>query len=156
MGNRRSTSESDYRMYSRPVPGESGDWVEVVDDGGEPPRVSSRTTHTEAEFSDADVDGAAAQGPLGVAAAPRSRFNPYLCAAWAVVAMMLVLGLIWLSGNLQITSAIYGGGSAVTSAQDVAMMNFQMMGVYLLPFGLAGALALLMLQAAGYRRERRV
>ncbi|MCQ1953641.1 hypothetical protein [Arthrobacter sp. zg-Y238] len=137
------------------MPGESADWVEVVSDGGEPPQASSLTARTGAEFSDADRGGATAEGPVDTAAASRSRSNPYLWAAWAVVAMMLVLGLIWLSGNLQITSAIYSGGSAVTSAQDVAVMNFQMMGVYLLPFGLAGALALLMLQAAGYRHERR-
>ncbi|MCC9204983.1 hypothetical protein [Arthrobacter sp. zg-Y769] len=154
MGTRRSISKSDYRLYARPVPGESGDWVEVVDDGGEPPQASSRITHPEAEFNDAGGDDAAAEWPFDSAAAPRSRFNPYLRAAWAVVSIMLVLGLFWLFGNLQAMTTIYSS-TGTMGRQDLVLMNFHLMGVYLLPFGLAGALALLMLQAAGYRRERR-
>ena len=154
MGNRRRTSETDYRLYARPVPGESGDWVEVVSDGGEPPQASSHITHAEAEFIDAGVDGATAQGPPEAAAAPRSRFNPYLCAAWAVVAAMLASGLLWLYGDLQMMTTMYSGTPSM-NRQDLVMMNFYQMGVYLLPFGLSGALALLMLHAAGYRSARR-
>ena len=154
MTERRSTSESDYRLYSRPLPGESGDWVEVVDDGEPQQSSDPATPNGAAEFSEAGVASAGADGRLGPAA-PQRRFNPYLCAAWAVVALMLVLGLIWLSGNFQMMTAIYGSTGPTMSRQDVMAMNFQMMGVYLLPFGLAGALALLILQAAGYRGEPR-
>ena len=155
MANRRSTSESDYRLYSRPVHGESGDWVEVVDDG-EPQQEADPASPTgAAEFSAAGVAGADEDGGFVTAAAPRRQVNPYLCAAWVVVALMLVLGLIWLSGNFQMMTAIYGSTGPTMSRQDVMAMNFQMMGVYLLPFGLAGALALLILQAAGYRGEPR-
>ncbi|MCQ2001031.1 hypothetical protein [Arthrobacter zhaoxinii] len=151
MGTRRSISKSDYRLYARPVSGESGDWVEVVADGGEPPQASSPTTHAEAEFGDAGGDDTAAEWPFDSAAAPGSRFNPYLCAAWAVVAIMLVLGLFWLFGNLEAMTAMYST-TGTMSRQEVVMMKFHLMGVYLLPFGLAGGLALLTVQAAGYRR----
>ena len=65
------------------------------------------------------------------------------------------LGLIWLFGNLQMMTAIYGSTGPTMSRLDVMAMNFQGMGLYLLPFGLAGALALLILQAADYRGGRR-
>ncbi|KAD3720610.1 hypothetical protein GD627_07315 [Arthrobacter yangruifuii] len=143
----RSIGTSDYRLYSRPAPGGGGDYVEVVDDGGELPAAPARAQAEAGETGPA----AGAAGGWGPDTAPRSRFNPYLCAAWAVVALMLAGGLTWLSGALPEMATVYSSSAAHMTSQDLMRMNFQMMGVYLLPFGLAGALALLTVQAARYR-----
>ena len=146
MGNQRNTNEADHRLYTRPAPGETGDWVEVVADGGD--GLPSHR-HDGGEFSDTDMDG----GRPAAAVPPRSRFNPYLAAAWAVVALMLGVGLFWLFDTSQL-AMMYGSASTVTRTQ-MTMINFHQMGMYMLPFGLAGALALLAVQAVGYRRGSR-
>ena len=146
MGNQRNTNEADHRLYTRPAPGETGDWVEVVADGGD--GLPSHR-HDGGEFSDTDMDG----GRPAAAVPPRSRFNPYLAAAWAVVALMLGVGLFWLFGTSQM-AAMYGS-SGVMTGKDMIVMNFHSTGMYLLPFGLAAAFTLLTVQAVGYRRESR-
>ena len=145
MGNQRNVNEADHRLYARPAPGETGDWVEVVSDGGGGLPARSQDG---AEFSDTDMDGT--EGDPAAAAFPRSRLNPYLAAAWAVVALMLGVGLFWLFGTTQM-AAMYGS-SGVMTGKDVIVMNFHSTGMYLLPFGLVAAVALLTVQAAGYRR----
>ena len=89
-------------------------------------------------------------GDPAAAGFPPSRLNPYLAAAWAVVALMLGVGLFWLFGTTQM-AAMYGSSGEMTG-KDVIVMNFHSTGMYLLPFGLVAAVALLTVQAAGYRR----
>ena len=85
----------------------------------------------------------------------RRRINPYLGAAWAIVVLMLGVGLVWLFGGLQLDTVYGNGGAGTVTRKGLILLNFQMTGVYLLPFGMAGALALLAVQARGYRTTRR-
>ena len=149
MGTQPSTNEPDYRLYARPKPGESGDWVEVVADGGE------RTARGAdgGEFSDNDVDGVKREGAFVPDAARQRRTNPYLHAAWAVVGLMLAIGLFWFFAPAD--NSLYGSGSPVIDRKTIMLINFRMMGPYFLPFGLAAAFALLTVQAVDHRRQSR-
>ena len=148
MGTQRSTNEADYRLYARPKPGESGDWIEVVADGaGQAPR------HADGgEFDDSDAPG----GDLGdrlLDGAPddrgpvtrRNRVNPYLCAAWALVALMLFLGITWLAGTWIVDQNL-----PFDSRWGTVVMNFQATGMFMLPCGLVTAALLLALHAVGW------
>ena len=147
MGTERNGNEADHRLYARPAPGEAGDWVEVVADGGD--RLPSHRLDG-GEFSDTDVD--ATEERPAADATPSSRFNPYLAAAWAVEALLLGAGLFWLFGTSQM-AMMYGGGTGPATSKDMVVMNLQNAGPFLLPFGMAGALALLMVQGVEYRRR---
>ncbi|MCC3275552.1 MULTISPECIES: hypothetical protein [unclassified Arthrobacter] len=160
MANQQNYDEVDRRLFGRPQPGDDRigdtgagrdsagtehagrDWVEVVDDGsGEAPAAGT------------GLEAPPHGNPNGTDLS-RSRLNPYLGAAWAIVVLMLGVGLIWLFGGLQLDT-VYGNGTTTMTRKGLILLNFQMTGVYLLPSGLAGALALLAVQARGYRNTHR-
>lgn len=181
MGKRRDTHEADYRLYARPEAGGSGGWAGQAgsteagtwadDDGGTAAdagarglrrhstgampaaagvgRVSGETVREE----DPRGSGEESPGFLPAGAPDSRRVNPYLCGAWAVVALMLGVGLLWFFGSLQMDS-LYGVNTQVMTRKSMVMVNFQMMGPNLLPFGLAGAFALLGIHALNYERSR--
>ena len=153
MGNQGNTSESAYRLYARPAPGGAGDTVEVLDDGGTP----AETREAEAAETGRGSGEAsrAADGAAGAANGmpPRRGLNPYMCAAWVLVGLMLAGGLLWFTGALPEPN--YGSYSSVTGqapASNVMATNLYSMGGFLLLFGLVSACTLLTVQAARYRR----
>lgn len=154
MGTQPNTNP-DHRLFARPVPGADGsDWVlEVVDDGGRPPSPARGQSDADRPAAAPGGDPGFAAGDAGVRETGGPRFNPYFCAAWVVVAGMLGAGLVWLFGSLQLD--LYGVNSQAMTRESMVMVNFQMMGPNLLPFGLAGAIALLTVQAVDFRNTRR-
>ncbi|UPO77344.1 hypothetical protein [Arthrobacter sp. Helios] len=97
------------------------------------------------------------EAPGGFAASDGfRRFNPYLCAAWALVAIMLAAGLSWLTGALEpptYVSVDPSTGQGMEGRPGVIASNLYSMGPFVLLFGLLGALTLLTVQAAAFRRR---
>ncbi|MBD8043385.1 hypothetical protein H9638_06110 [Arthrobacter sp. Sa2BUA2] len=133
--------------------GDGSSWVDEstrVEEAGNPGRSDG-------------VPGASVPGGFsasyGLSAPDGSRrwLNPYLCAAWALVAMMLAAGLFWLTGALappRYISVDPATGQGMEGMSGVIASNLYSMGPFLLLIGLIGALALLTVQAAGFRRVR--
>ena len=102
------------------------------------------------------VQGPEAPGGFAASDGPRRRFNPYLCAAWALVAVMLATGMSWLTGALEPTtyfSVDPSTGQGMEGGPGVIASNLYGMGPFVLLFGLLGALTLLTVQAAAFRRS---
>ncbi len=162
MGKRRDTSEADYRLYARPPEGGGGDWVELVDDAGIGAGAEAAVGMPAALPAASGTDGSgvvAADGPVaeplaGAAAGtdPGPRLNPYFCAAWALVALMLAGGVVWLADL--VSPETYDLGGATATAYSRVAANFMMTGMFLLPTGLAGSVALLAVHGAFFRRFR--
>lgn len=105
------------------------------------------------------IQGLGQTGPEGVVRAPapaRQRFNFALAAAWTLVAVLLAVGLAWLTGAFSAPQLYYDPSSNQPSegSTSVIAMNLYSMGPFLLLFGLLGAFTLLTVQAAGFRRKR--
>lgn len=182
MGNSTHASEDDYRLYARPNNGQSQDSVQIVDDGGAPDSgglvpAGGGTSSRAGRYPPADGEGpdgglvepargAGEHGPAAPTAFSareereeplRRRFNPYLCAAWVLVAGMLVAGVSWLTGALEpptYVSVDPSTGQGMEAGQGAIAMNLYSMGPFLLLFGLMGAFTLLTVQAAAFRRAR--
>lgn len=102
------------------------------------------------------VQGPEAPGGFAASDGSRRRFNPYLCAAWALVAIMLATGLSWLTGALEpptYVSVDPSTGQGMEGRPGVIASNLYSMGPFVLLFGLLGALTLLTVQAAAFRRR---
>lgn len=89
----------------------------------------------------------------------RRWFNPYLCAAWVLVAVLLVAGLVWLTGSLEprrYASYLYESSSDQGSGRPRGpfALNLSSLGPIPLLLGVMGAFTLLTVQAAGFRRAR--
>ncbi|MBD7996474.1 hypothetical protein H9639_14330 [Arthrobacter sp. Sa2CUA1] len=101
--------------------------------------------------------GLSASHGLSASDGPRRWFNPYLCAAWVLVAVMLAAGLFWLTGALEpprYVSVDPATGQGMESGPSVIASNLYGVGPFLLLLGLIGALTLLTVQADGFRRGR--
>ncbi|CEA09627.1 hypothetical protein BN1051_02999 [Arthrobacter saudimassiliensis] len=159
------TNDADHHLYARPQPGQDRDWVEVVDDGGGTVRSQGSAPgfgrQHDGQMDDggfgtlagdspegAVVDG----GEVGDGAAVterrrRFRFNPYLAAGWAVMALVLAPGLLWVTGILRqpqlMTMVEPGTGRSVESPSAVIAMQLFQAGPFILLFGLLGAAMLL-------------
>lgn len=170
MGNH--TGSDDYRLYARPQDGQAQDSVHIIDDGGPAPfegpaggagGAGDRGNRADGSGGDrGDRTGAdgvqGPEAPRGFAASDgsRRRFNPYLCAAWALVAIMLATGLSWLTGALEpptYVSVDPSTGQGMEGRPGVIVSNLYSMGPFVLLFGLLGALTLLTVQAAAFRRR---
>lgn len=89
----------------------------------------------------------------------RRRFNPYLCAAWVLVAVLLVAGLAWVTGGLEprrYATYLYESSSDQGSdrPRGPLALNLSSLGPIPLLLGVMGAFTLLTVQAAGFRRAR--
>lgn len=89
----------------------------------------------------------------------RRRFNPYLCAAWVLVAVLLMAGLAWLTGGLEprrYATYLYEASSDQGSGRPRGpfVLNLSSLGPIPLLLGVMGAFTLLTVQAAGFRRAR--
>lgn len=105
------------------------------------------------------IQGLGQTEPEGVVRAPVpawQRFNFALAAAWTLVAVLLAVGLAWLTGAFSAPRLYYDPSSNQPSegSTSVVAMNLYSMGPFLLLFGLLGAFTLLTVQAAGFRWKR--
>ncbi|WP_104055028.1 MULTISPECIES: hypothetical protein [unclassified Arthrobacter] len=161
MGNQQRTPEEEYRRYARPEPGRAGDWVEVIDDGGGRQIEAGHTAgppYGAVENPDstgtANVTASASAGP-----SPQQRRNWSLWAAWALVALMLVLGLGWLFGFVASPWDDYqaqasGSGLPETQSQELRL-NLYTLGPSMTAAGVLGAVILLAVQATMFHRSPR-
>ena len=130
-------------------------------DGG-PVRAArdTRGTETDGHPSVGGVPGAVGPGGLAASEGPRRRrINPYLCAAWVLVAVLLFAGLMWITGGLEPDRyASYLDESSSGQANDRPRgpfaLNLYSLGPIPLLLGVMGAFTLLTVQAATFRRRR--
>ena len=162
MGNAQTPGGADHDYYRRPADGIEPEWqrqpsVQIVDDGAGTGAVSGSA-------------GAAGDGreateprPTGPAGAPPDslpfwqRFNLALTAAWTLVAVLLAVGLAWLTGAFSAPQMYYDPSTNQPSdgSSTVITMNLYSMGPFMFLFGILGAFTLLTVQAAGFRRKAR-
>lgn len=185
MGNSQTPGGAEHDLYRRPVnrvePEHSGtqgsgpqrsarqDSVQIVEVGSGPDAgaANGASVHVGAGADAAFARGRGRSGiqglgqtePEGVVRAPVpawQRFNFALAAAWTLVAVLLAVGLAWLTGAFSAPQLYYDPSSNQPSegSTSVIAMNLYSMGPFLLLFGLLGAFTLLTVQAAGYRRKR--
>ncbi len=181
MGNH--TDSDDYGLYARPTGDQAQESVQIVDDGGTVPsavgraaggsRASGRdngsaradgSTWVEDAGTSGRADGAhgasvpggsSASHGLSASDGPWRRFNPYLCAAWALVAMILATGAAWLTGAFDPPSYVSvdpATGRGMAGRPGILVSNLYSMGPFLLLIGLIGAFTLLTVQADRFRR----
>ncbi|GEM_PF-6037726 len=96
-------------------------------------------------------------GNYAVDSPHRRRFNPYLGAAWALVAVVLAAGISWLTGTFKPAPRRYAdylvdGGQGASDTWNVISTNLYSMGPLVLLFGFIGAVILLTVQAVAFRR----
>lgn len=185
MGNSQTPGGAEHDFYRRPVngvePEHSGtqgsgpqrsarqDSVQIVEVGSGPDAgaANGASVHVGAGADAAFARGRGRSGiqglgqtePEGVVRAPVpawQRFNFALAAAWTLVAVLLAVGLAWLTGAFSAPQLYYDPSSNQPSegSTSVIAMNLYSMGPFLLLFGLLGAFTLLTVQAAGFRRKR--
>ena len=162
MGISKRTSEEDYRHYARPEPGADQSWVYVTDDGsGREQPVETGLPSGAYYGSPGNPEPAGTENSVAVPSPPlaavpevRSR-NLSLWAAWAVVALMLAVGLGWLSGFIASPWDEYYGqasGTPQTQPQELRL-NLYTLGPYVTAAGLLGAVILLAVQAVLHHRR---
>ncbi|WAP51393.1 hypothetical protein OL239_16450 [Arthrobacter sp. ATA002] len=155
MGNSKHTPEEDYRHYARPEPGSGESWVEVVDDGSGRRIEAAQPPGTSLD-SDENPDSVRANGEV-FAQSPSDppavhRRNLSLWAAWALVALMLAVGMAWLFG---FTASPWDESGIPETQSEVLRLNLYTLGPSLTAAGLLGTVILLAVQAAVFRRSPR-
>ena len=161
MGNTQTPDGADHDIYRRPGDGAAQDAVQIVDDGSvKGPAASGGEYGThDGDGPGVNPDGGPGADGAEVTAVPgttgepqRKRFNGYLLGAWGMVAVMLGLGLGWLTGAFSAPQYYDPSGNQTAESASVIAMNLYSMGPFLFLFGMIGAFTLLTVQAAGFRR----
>lgn len=176
MGNTQTPDGADHEYYRRPadgmepqrsVPPRSArqDSVQIIEDGSGPdagarlagagvPQRASVTGPDAGSWPDTGDTAAAGAGRVPQSNSGWRRLNPYLAAAWGVVALLLLCGVSWLTGLLTLSPEFYDPSfSQDRGVGEVMAMNLASTGPVPFLFGLLGAFTLLVVQAVGFRRK---
>ncbi|MSR98511.1 hypothetical protein FYJ28_06685 [Arthrobacter sp. BL-252-APC-1A] len=170
MGNTHTPEGAGHDYYRRPADGVEPQRsmqmpsVQIVDDGAG----NGGSVHVGAGADAAGAGGSERSGiqelgqaePAGAVPAPVpvwQRFNFALTAAWTLVAVLLAVGLAWLTGAFSAPQMYYDPSTNQPSdgSSTVITMNLYSMGPFMFLFGILGAFTLLVVQSARFRRPGR-
>ena len=118
----------------------------------------TRGTETNGRPGVGGAQGTLNPGGLTASEGPGRRWvNPYLCAAWVLVAVLLIAGLMWITGGLEPDRyASYleesSSGQANDGPRGPFALNLYSLGPIPLLLGVMGAFTLLTVQAGSFRR----
>ncbi|MER1998062.1 MAG: hypothetical protein ABTA24_16415 [Arthrobacter sp.] len=155
MGNTQTPDGADHHhYYRRPADGVEPERsmqepsVQIVDDGAAP------GGGLRARPEGASVSDARDESPHGFPMQPRKRINYYFAAAWAMVGVLLALGLSWLGGMFSVDQQYFAApGMPTEDMPSAIVMNLYSMGPTPFLLGLFGAFTLLVVQGAAFRRN---
>lgn len=158
MGNTAKSNGADNDFYRRPTDGVEPQWeqqpaVQVIDDGAGPGSAAGPATDLRPGPAAAPRVSDHDEPAQGLPAPPRRRINYFFATAWALVGLLLALGLSWLTGAFSKGQYfVVDPGSPNVDAPSAIVINLQSMGPVPLVLGLFGAFTLLVVQGSALRR----